>query len=270
MPGKFISELLGEPIYYQAGLMSDPIVTFLCPTFGRAARQPHLINEMLYWYTRQTYKQKQLLIVNDAPGQRLFVSSELKEEYGVHVANLGIKIRSLGEKMNLMVMMAPGSICLVQEDDDISLPWRAEQAVAALHNHDYWTPGLWWYAEEGKPMVADGKGVGHNCAAYRRAAMYNRYPTVTQGHDMIADAWAKSSLRVNRRKLRNPEEVAEISYVYRWGVSDYHLSGISRDMEASYRDADPGPAGTYELCPVMGRDYLALHDEVVNAARAGA
>lgn len=266
MPARLTHELIGEPVYYQGGTMSDPSVTFVVPTCGRAARQPQLMNEMFYWYTRQTYARKQLLILNDAPEQKLYIQKDLREEHNVHVINYGFKIATLGEKMNLLVLVAAGSVVLVQEDDDISLPWRAEQAVTALHNADYWTPGYWWYAEEGQPMVADGKGVGHNCAAFRRSSLYNRYDNVTHGHDARVHEWANNNLKVNPRHLQ-PGEENDISYVYRWGVSDLHLSGQG-DMEFAYAHADPGPPGTYEIYPVMGRDYLAMHKEAAERYKA--
>jgi hypothetical protein len=251
VPDREILQHLLEPPRPHRASMSLPLVTFLMPTFGRAARQPHLLSEAVYWVTRQAYPNWELLIVNDAPGQTLVTDTP-----GVRILNWPRKLKSLGEKMNLGVNLAAGSIILPCEDDDVSLPWRAKQAVEALNEYDYWQPGLWWYEEAAAcRAVADGKGVGHNCSAYRRSSFMGRYQPITKGHDAAARAYAEAYLRCNPNPVAGP---AEISYVYRWGVSDFHLSGRP-DMEAAYAAADPGPAGTYPVIPAAGKDYVALH-----------
>lgn len=257
MPEKILFELMHYGLDRAPALVADPLVTFLCPTFGRAARQPTVLDECVYWFTQQVYPNKTMLILNDAPGQKLFTAVP-----DVKIVNWPYKIPTLGEKMNLMVMMSAGSICIPYEDDDISLPWRAGMAVAALAEYSYWTPGLWWYAEGDRDPVPDGKGVGHNCSAYRRSVFLGHYPATSRGHDAAIHSWALQNTSVNPATLVSPEW---INYVYRWGVSQMHLSA-QPDMEAAYDAADPGPDGTFQVRAVMGRDYAEIHRRLTGMA----
>src|SRR3954466_8935457 len=103
--------------------MSDdhlPRITAICPTYGRAPNYIHLLQESVYWFTRQTYKgPKELLIVNDCPVQKLFCTVP-----GVTVVNVPIKFPTLAEKYDYMVSLAKDGIIMPWEDDDISLPGR--------------------------------------------------------------------------------------------------------------------------------------------------
>jgi hypothetical protein len=246
------------PDWAWAKPQNGPLVSFLMPTYGRAARQPAVLNEAVYWFTRQDYSHCELIILNHAAGHTLECSVP-----GVRVVNHWSRISSLGEKMNMLVRLARGEICLPYEDDDISLPWRASQAVGALGGlYDYFAPGLWWYAQEGQDPVADGKGVGHNCSAFRRTPFLDKYPKLTKGHDAHIHNWALANVRV-APKVASP---AYVSYFYRWGVSDLHLSGQA-DMEGAYARQDPGPPGVYRVAPVMGRDYQEIHERLTGTRR---
>jgi len=83
------------------------------------------------------------------------------------------------------------------------------------------------------------------------------HPPADVGHYQYAKEWAHRNLRVNRAVLTDP---SQITYVYRWGVSSYHLSGFS-DMAKAYRDAPAGPPGTYTINPRMGhKDYYLARE----------
>src|SRR5581483_8477130 len=257
VPDRILKELERTTPRFHSGLaagLHDPTVTFVCPTYGTAALKPHLLNEAVYWYLRQTYPHRELLILNDAPGQTL-VCKDILAAQGVRIVNWPYRIRTLGEKYNLMVLLAAGSVIIPQEDDDVSLPWRAEQAVSMLSDYPYWTPGLWWYYEFGSgAMRADGNGYGHNCSAYRRAEFYNRYEKTTGDQDARIHRWAEANLTVNPTRLTDPKD---ISYVYRWGVSGRHLSGYGAGkMQAAYDAMTAGPDGEYEVKGEAGVDWV--------------
>lgn len=238
--------------------MPTPIVSFLMPTFGRAALQPKVLAEAVYWFTQQTIVDCcELIILNDAPDQTLTCRVP-----GVVTVNLPSRVPTLGDKMNLLVSMARGKVCLPYEDDDVSLPNRAAQALMKLDRYEYWTPQLRFYAEEGSPMVPDSKGCCHHASAFRRRPFLWKYPSTSTGHDQEIEKWAKLHSRVNYAVLKDPKE---ITYVYRWGVSHLHLSG-QPDMEKAYQAARPGPPSTYVVQPVMGLDYVALAQSACQAA----
>lgn len=225
-----------------------PLVSFLMPTYGKACLQPDLIAEAVYWFLEQDYPLVELVVLNDAPGQTLVCDAP-----GVRVANFARRFPTLGDKMNALVELAGGEICCVCEDDDISLPHRASQAVGMLGaDFDYWPPRLWWYSMKGTPLRLDRNGWGHNCAAYRRSAFLGGYRSVTRGHDADAHNDALKRCRVNADALTDPKD---ISYVYRWGVSSIHLSGCA-DMDAGYANAQAGAPGTYRVEPKMFTDWV--------------
>lgn len=226
-----------------------PLVTFIVPTYGRAARQPQLLNEAVYWLVNQEYPNVEVLVLNDCPTQTLTCDHER-----VRCINWGHRIATLGEKMNLGVLLAAGSICCPAEDDDISLLHRAEQAVVKLKSFDYWTPALWLHYHLGKTPAIDAHGWGHNCSAYRRAAMLGRYEPITPGHDKLIHIWAHENLRFNPYKLKDPSQV---SYVYRWGVSVMHLSG-NPDMNNAWAGFNPGKPGKYKIKPRATNDWQAV------------
>lgn len=261
MPQDLLKEFGRDPAVIHSGSsvgFKDPVVSFCCPTYGTIARKPHLLQEVVYWYRRQTYPHRELLILNDAPGQKIHIPGLLRAE-GVRVVNMTLRAPTLGEKRNLMTMMAIGSIILPQDDDDISLPWRAEQAVKMLQTADYWSPRRWWYYQVGRSCLeAVGNGVGHNCSAFRRAAFYNRYPAITMGEDLEIDKWAMSgAVKVNREILTEDDD---ISYVYRWGVNDRHISGYGNRAEEAFTEFDAGPDGDYELVDGMDTDWVEAHN----------
>jgi hypothetical protein len=229
--------------------MTLPMVSCLMPTFGRAARQPHLLQEAVYWWTRQDYAgPTELVILNDHAGQTLTCSVP-----GVRVVNLTRRLPSLGAKCNALLALAHGTVGMMFEDDDIALPHRVRQSVERLGHFDYWNPRGQWYEDAGVLHTTHAQGVCHNASAFRIDALRGRYPVLTRAHDAIVDSWACSNLRCANDPLPLP---AEWSYIYRWSVSDYHLSGVP-DMEAGYRDAPGGAAGRFEVTPRRGRDYAA-------------
>lgn len=234
--------------------MNQPLVTMLIPTFGRAARQSPVLNECLYWCCQQTYHNLEILVLNDAPKQKLHCPNPR-----VRVVNADRRFKNLGDKMNWGLEEALGEICLIAEDDDISLPHRVEQAVKMLDGYEYWGPGLWLYAPEGHISQIDGNGVGHNCSAYRREPMRGKYNSIILGHDRDAAIFATTYLKCNPNRV-TPQEV---SYVYRWGVSHLHLSGAS-DPQRAWDQFYPGKPGPYVIEPKRGRvDWVV---EVQNAA----
>src|SRR5687768_12090587 len=97
---------------------SAPLVSCICPTYGRAPHSLKLLEEAVYWFTRQEYDgPKELIILNDCAEQRLVCHAP-----NVHVCNYPQRIASLGLKYNALIEIARGSIILPWEDDDISLP----------------------------------------------------------------------------------------------------------------------------------------------------
>jgi hypothetical protein len=232
-----------------------PLVSFLTLTYGRAARQPELLNESVWWSLNQDYPNIEVLVLNDVPNQRLWC-----HDLRVRVINWPERLPSLGMKYNLATILAAGSICCWDEDDDISLPNRASQAVEMLEGYDFWSPKLWLYAPTEARHAIDSNGYGFNCAAFRRDAMIGCF------EDAFADTDARGigythMLNCNNKTIK-PKDV---SYVYRWGVSDLHLSAYT-DSQGAWDNCPPGPAGEYQIVPTKRADWLAQARSVAHAS----
>lgn len=252
-------DLIKRPV---APIAGQPLVSFLCMTYGRAAKQPDVLNECVFWIVNQDYPNVECVIVNDAPGQTLVC-----DHPRVKCINLPERVPDLGTKMDLACLFASGSICLVNDDDDISLPGRALQAVEKLSDdggYDYWAPRLWVYAHRGAPPMIDGNGYSYNACAFRRESMLGNHPKAIKGHDMEAAGWAEKHLPCNPYRLTNPTQV---QFVYRWNVSLMHLSGNPDPIAAFYRH-DTGRPGLYHVVPKVAEDWVVVKDHAVRRALA--
>lgn len=216
-----------------------------------------MINEAVYWFTQQEYPadRRELLIVNDAVNQTL-----VSDVPGVRILNMKVRSLSLGFKMNIAIGWARGSICLVWEDDDVSLPHRIQQSVDALGAaYEYFEPDGRFFHVKGSAPVIDKKNCKHHASAYRTASFRNKYQRVTKGHDSQASGFATNRLKCCPKELTELKD-NEYAYVYRWGVSAKHLSGITAvSTDEAYTSFDPGPDGTYKVEAVRGDfDYAKL------------
>ena len=48
-----------------------PLVSCICPTYNRPPRHQHLLEEAIASFLRQDYPNKELIVLNDCPGQEL-------------------------------------------------------------------------------------------------------------------------------------------------------------------------------------------------------
>ena len=51
--------------------MTMPLVSCICPTYNRPPSHKYLVEEAIESFLRQTYPNKEMVVVNDCPGQDL-------------------------------------------------------------------------------------------------------------------------------------------------------------------------------------------------------
>lgn len=228
-----------------------PLVSCICPTYGRAPDYLHLLEETVYWFLQQDYVHKELILLNDARNQILECDYP-----GVRVINHFERYITLGDKYNALCNLAQGSIILPWEDDDISLPFRITQAVEYLGSHfEYFNPQQTWYQEDKKLFTSHKHGICHNASAFLKSAWekVEGYPSCSGDQDRKMDEKLKKLNRTCTLLDKNP---SEWSYIYRWGVSDLHLSGY-RDMQKVYTNRSHETM--YVLIePKLHTDYIKL------------
>lgn len=229
------------------------LASCLCPTFNRGPNYLHLLSEAVESFLRQTYERKELVILNDCPEQTLICDAP-----NVRVVNWYERIPTLGEKYNELVKLARGGILLPWEDDDISLPGRIEQAAMFLENLDYWKPPQVWYLE-GKLHWKHSVGVRHHAGAFTRAEWQRvgGYPAVSGSQDAVMDQ------KMHGHCLPSFPfgiPVQEWQYIYRWGVSPWHLSGSASAWNDAARAVRPG---LFKIEPMWTTDYEKLCKEAL-------
>lgn len=229
----------------------------LCPTFGRAPRYLHLLNECVQSFVLQTYPHKEMVILNDCPQQTLVCDVP-----GVVIINAEKRYGTLGAKLNAIVEAASGDLLMPADDDDIWLPHRISQGVEAIGEHDYWNPQRTWYVpmdQYGRPnpIWDHNHGICHNASIFRKSAWekVGGYPDISGPQDAMMD---------QRLKTLSVAPVGELKpkdwqYLYRWSVSPCHLSGMGATDEA-YTEWGKRPVtqGEFRITPSWRMDYEAM------------
>lgn len=231
-------------------------VSCIMGTYNRVVSRPHLLEEAVESFLRQTHEDKELVILNDCVGQELVCDAP-----GVRVVNHPTRFASLGEKLNFGVSLATGEAICEWDDDDISLPHRLAQAAEELRTCHYFNPGGYWFLNSGRLHADHSIGWCLNCSAFTKEAWskIGGYPRST-GRDWET-IQAFGALGAARHARQMPREWA---YIYRWGVSDWHLSGRA-DMERSWADQVQSvtASGRFVIEPRWQRDYDALVREAL-------
>jgi glycosyltransferase involved in cell wall biosynthesis len=236
-----------------------PLVSCICPTYNRPPSHQFLIEEAIESFLRQDYPNKELIVLNDCPGQELVCDAP-----GVRVCNVDTRFPTLGDKCNYAVAMSEGDLVAPWDDDDISLPWRLSLSVEQMGSADYFNPRAYWYLPRTGLVHDHSMGYAHNASVFRRSAFeaVGGYRSISSGYDRDIDA-ALTHGNFKTVDLRNkdllPLAIEVWFYLYRWGVSPGHVSSLSSDVgrydligEASVMEA------SYYLEPRWQEDYETL------------
>ncbi len=228
------------------------LISCLCPTYNRYPQLGFLLEEAVECFLRQEHPDKELLILNDTPGQKLKF-----EHPQVRVFNRERRLPDLSAKIQYLIDRADGDLLCRWDDDDLSLPWRLSYSLARLGDAVEWRPENFWFASGDQPWKEDHHpGNTHVMALWRRAAldlMGGRYPAgFSGGEDLSFNRLLAEAGRPPRGELLPTDEMF---YVYRWGTGSRHLSGIS-DGSARPHQAHwdalgrlPIARGTFEVRP---------------------
>ncbi len=235
-------------------------VSCICATYNRPPNSQWLLEEAIESFLRQDYAEKELIVLNDCPGQELIC-----ETPDVLVINVPRRFGSLGEKLNAGMALASGSLLTNWDDDDISLPWRLSTSIARLGEADYYNPGAYWFLDPNGLHSDHQMGVSQNCSLFRRSAFdaVNGYPHTSRNNDQV----------IHRRLTHHPEvkqaepsilRIDEWFYMYRWGVSPVHLSGNGDpDAWSNVVGQKPIVQGQYRLVPHWKEEYVTSTSKAI-------
>jgi hypothetical protein len=231
-----------------------PLVTCVCPTFNRPPASQWLVEEAVQSFLGQDYPHRELVIINDCPGQVLQLDYPR-----VAVINVGRRFRTLGEKLNAAIGLGQGALIAPWDDDDISLPWRLSRSIENLGQADYYNPSRYWFIDHAGLHGDHAMGLAHGCSIFTRRAfdLVGGYPHNSGRQDLELDQRLRADPRV---AVASPPELGRPDwyYVYRWGVSPVHLSG-RMPHEPWYDEIGRRPvtAGVFDLRPHWRDDYVS-------------
>ncbi|MGA7669174.1 MAG: glycosyltransferase [Nitrolancea sp.] len=234
-------------------LSNLPLVSCICLTYGRPPDHKWLLEEAIESFLRQTYPNKELIILNDCPQQELVCDAP-----GVRIVNAPMRYPTLGDKDNAAIAVARGELIARWDDDDISLPSRLAFSVERLGAADYFNPRSYWFMDPQGLHSDHTMGYAFNASLFRWSAFaaVGGSPAVNLGEDAAVDARLSTLPDVVDPNRGAPKLTrAEWFYIYRWGVSQHHLS--SRTDTNFYREIGERTvvAGRYLLQPHWRMDY---------------
>lgn len=218
----------------------EPLISCIMPTYGR----PAFIGESIAMFLAQDYPNKELVILNDCPGQ-IFRS----ESPGVRIFNCNTRYPSLGEKRNAAIELAHGEFLAVWDDDDIQLPWRLSHSIGQMQrwSTEFYRPSEFW-AYWGNSALHDNQciegWVNHGLSMFTKS-LWSRvggYPPQGVGED--AEFFKKVHQELSREFIKYPIQINDRFYVLR-GTSRYHhmsICGGTAPLDTSPLDLDIIPS----------------------------
>ncbi len=236
-------------------------------TYNRfSSNREFLLSESLESFLRQTHEDSVLLICNDTPGQKLHVDPGLRQR--VRIFNFDQRFPFLTDKIQAMIDQNLDCDMFCRwDDDDISLSNRLALSYERLteRNRLEWRPTNYvWSMAPGKYEMISNPGNTHVMSLWRRKVLEafpeGKYPQRISG-------WEDQTFNQYLSKFHIPqsdgERIAErdITYVYRWGSSDRHLSGRSNgkneSLQAHYDliGTQAIRPGDFLIHPFWKRDY---------------
>jgi glycosyltransferase involved in cell wall biosynthesis len=230
-------------------------VSCLMPTFNRYPTLGRLVEEAVESFLRQSYPDKELIILNDCPVQQLIF-----DHPQVRIINAAERYPTLSDKITAMIEASSGDAFCRWDDDDISLPWRLSLSVEKLKGRLEWQPTTYWF-DPGKLHLNKGHANGHITSIWTRECL-----ELIGGYPPKMSGWEDQEFdkRLKKLGLYKPEDIPaeEVFYLYRWGTGSQHLSGIGGGPQSLQGFWDklgslPQKEGTYTIRPHWAQDHLA-------------
>lgn len=197
--------------------MSERRITAITTTFGRQKHLEHAIECFL----QQTHPNRRMVILNTFQDQKYYGDFP-----NVQIINLPVRPKSLGEARNMAIEQADGEIIVTWDDDDLYHP----NHLASFDAH--FTDGIDWvwqdrefYAERGRILkIAQGQ---MPCVAFKKEAWrkIGGYSELTVGEDRQFVGKLTAACQGKKTELRDDE----ITFIYSWNNSSYHISGLGDD-----------------------------------------
>lgn len=202
-------------------------VACLMPTYNRYPKVGYVVEEAVESFLRQDHPDRELIIHNDNPEQRLIFDHPM-----VRVINTEFRFPDLSSKIQFMIDNASKDCEAFArwDDDDIHLPWRLSMCLHRMREQGRveWRASNHWF-DPGKLSETLRPANNHVHSVWTRRCLEligGKYPEKFSGYE---DQAFNQALR--KAKLPDGEIVPrlDIYYLYRWGTGGIHLSGPGGD-----------------------------------------
>lgn len=233
------------------------LISCLMPTFNRYPQLAYLVEEAVECFLRQDDPDRELVICNDTPGQRLIVDDER-----VKVLNLDCRMATLSDKIQMCIDVAQGDLLCRWDDDDISLPHRLSYSRRKLADGWEWRAENYLF-DTGTLAPVAGPANTHIQALWRRDVlnlMGGQYPPNLSGYEDIA--FNRELVQAGLPAQGELIPVEEVYYLYRWSTGSRHLSGVGGGPEKLQEQWDrlgqaSIAAGDFHVRPRWHRNHVA-------------
>lgn len=173
---------------------SDPLISCLMVTKNRLDH----VKRAIRCYQNQTYRNKQLVVVEDG--------DDGTKEYILELEDNSIKLHhptscfTLGDLRNISIDIADGEYCMQWDDDDYYHPSRIAVMLKKLGDDDAIFLGQWTMAfpMKGWYTISHIQPSGWEGTMLARKSVIPRYPPLTRGEDTVFC----STLRKNTNKIK--------------------------------------------------------------------
>jgi len=180
------------------------------------------LEESLYSFLNQEGDhESEMIIVNDYPLQNLIF-----DHPKVKIYNLKQIFPTIGDKENFAFSKCEGDIIVQWDDDDIALPNHFNNITKYFKSDTnllHWERAIFY----NDPDITAIAGVGNSGIIFSRNA-YEKvkgYPLENAGYDMT---YVMKIHKLGNIVNASPPD-KEVSWIYRWGGGDYHMSGMGTD-----------------------------------------
>ena len=246
-------------------------IACLMPTYNRIPHKQNLIEEALHSFLLQDYENRELIICNDTPNQRLHFTDEIFGDKVV-IQNLDERFPTLSDKIQFMIDSSDADAFCRWDDDDISLPHRLTYSANKIGNDLEWRAENYFYCPPEETILTSGVGNTHTMSLWKREVLEQfpdgKYPQKASG-------WEDQQFNIllSQSGINSSGELLsadDIFYLYRWGVSDRHLSGTGGGNLGLQNHWDKIgqqkiSEGDFELDPHWAEDYLLRAREAAGA-----
>ena len=190
---------------------------------------PELLRASIECFRRQTYANRELIIVSDKPAQKLqFLVDEFSDQNICWILGVDSAL-TLGELRNISVDYSQGQFICQWDDDDLYDPSRIAFQIATILALDVdacfldsWL--VWWPAR--KKLAISGTRIWEGSLLIKKELMV-RYPAMSRGEDSILTEQILATCRVATLHLPR-------LYIYRVHDSNtFHAGHFEEIFKAS-------------------------------------